>query len=79
MGKTIKLIQANLEHAKAASYTISKRFVNELLDVALKTPDLCSEDVLAPLTVSTEEEQLELFSAQPLPEIIGAENNPTLV
>ncbi|KAG5897874.1 hypothetical protein JTB14_000754 [Gonioctena quinquepunctata] len=35
MGKTIKLIQANLQHAKAASYIISRRFTNELLDVAL--------------------------------------------
>ncbi|KAG5877654.1 hypothetical protein JTB14_017571 [Gonioctena quinquepunctata] len=29
MGKPIKLIQANLQHAKAASYTNSRRFVNE--------------------------------------------------
>ncbi|KAG5879044.1 hypothetical protein JTB14_003607 [Gonioctena quinquepunctata] len=35
MGKTIKLIQANLQHAKVASYAISKIFANELLDVAL--------------------------------------------
>ncbi|KAG5887178.1 hypothetical protein JTB14_028981 [Gonioctena quinquepunctata] len=35
MGKTIKLIQANLQHEKAASYTISRRFANELLDLAL--------------------------------------------
>ncbi|KAG5892731.1 hypothetical protein JTB14_001102 [Gonioctena quinquepunctata] len=35
MRKTSKLIQANLQHAKAASYTISRRFANELLNVAL--------------------------------------------
>ncbi|KAG5897148.1 hypothetical protein JTB14_020877 [Gonioctena quinquepunctata] len=35
MGKTMKLIQANLQHAKSASYTISRRFTNELLDVVL--------------------------------------------
>ncbi|KAG5869456.1 hypothetical protein JTB14_014460 [Gonioctena quinquepunctata] len=35
MDTTIKLIQVNLQHAKAASHTISTRFANELLDVAL--------------------------------------------
>ncbi|KAG5872580.1 hypothetical protein JTB14_035560 [Gonioctena quinquepunctata] len=73
-GKTVKLKQANLQHAKAASYII-RRFANELLDVALiqpwttgpgrinclgNIPDLCSEDVVAAqLTVPTEEGQLK--------------------
>ncbi|KAG5891900.1 hypothetical protein JTB14_013367 [Gonioctena quinquepunctata] len=35
MSETIKLIQANLQHAKAAFYTISRRFANELLDLPL--------------------------------------------
>ncbi|KAG5878521.1 hypothetical protein JTB14_018904 [Gonioctena quinquepunctata] len=33
MGKTI--LQANLQHAKAAFYTIRRRFANELLDMAM--------------------------------------------
>ncbi|KAG5879884.1 hypothetical protein JTB14_037720 [Gonioctena quinquepunctata] len=32
---TIELLQANLQHAKVATYTISRRFANELLNVAL--------------------------------------------
>ncbi|KAG5876426.1 hypothetical protein JTB14_010279 [Gonioctena quinquepunctata] len=60
---TIKLIEANLQHGKAASYTISRRFANELLDEALiqeswttgpgringleNIPDFCFEDVVA--------------------------------
>ncbi|KAG5900439.1 hypothetical protein JTB14_029325 [Gonioctena quinquepunctata] len=35
MGKTIKLLLSNLQHAKAASYTISRRFSNELLVLSL--------------------------------------------